>query len=95
MEGLDVYNYIMLKQKIKEEKKPILIQRNNGKKVAIVLTPEARIFYNKRGFQAFVLDELFNVLLQYETKEEQKKVIEDLLSITDVFSGQIQKLSHL
>ena len=90
---LTVYDYINLKEKILEEKKPILIQRNNGKKVAIVLTPEARIFYNKRGFQTFVLDELFNVLLQYDTKEEQRKVIEDLLSIADLFNGQIKSLS--
>ena len=56
MEALDIYDYVNLRDYIRKNKRPLLIKRKDGQKVAIVLTREAKIFYQKRAFQAFVLE---------------------------------------
>ena len=87
--ALDIYDYVNLKDYIRETKKPLFIEREDGQKVAIVLTREAKIFYQKREFQAFVLDELFEKLLSYETFEEQKSAVDSIFKVINTFQGQV------
>ena len=92
MEALDIYDYFNLKEEIKKRKSPIFVERDDGQKIAIVLTPEARLYYEKRGFVSFVLDELFEMLLAYETLKEQKSAINSILETVSLFQGKVKKI---
>ena len=89
-EALDIFDYIRIRDWILENRKPLLIQRKDGNKIAIVLTKEAKVYYKKRGYQAFVLRELFENLLSYETFEEQKQMIGNIFRVINTFEGQIR-----
>lgn len=79
-----------IREYIKKNKKPLFIETKFGEKIAIVLSEEAKLYYQKRGFLAFTLQDVLNLTENIESIEEGRERIRTVIEAMKEFKGTIK-----
>jgi len=78
-----------LKEFIKKNKKPLFIESKDKLKVAVVLSDEAKIFYQKKGFVSLTVSDIKEITETSESFEEAKERIEVVVNTAGIFRGMV------
>ena len=90
---VDVEHIAILGELIKEQKRPFRMETEFGK-VAIVITPEAKEYWGKKGYTVITIYELGDLILDEQgnplPKEKQEKNIKAVFETAKIFKGEIR-----